>query len=312
MRRARAADVLERDDRTARGRSCATSSSPPPSPGADAGDRGPPDGGGRAGRRAPRRRAAGGGYVRWPARSARTRTSVAATRVLGIGRSVDDLLARVADCAGRREAQDRARAGTSSRSGRCAPPSPTAGWPPMRTAGTGSTTSPTWRRSTSSASPTSSSRCPGLTRRGRRGSRAGRRLSCSTSRSATSTPVRAAIALGGLGGLNLKPGKGGGLQATARTRSRSRPAKGIDVFVGGMLETGVGRAGAVALAALDACTLADRPRSLGLVLRGRPDRADRRRRRRPARRAPRARHRGGARRRPPRRGHRRSRWCSTG
>ena len=65
--------------------------------------------------------------------------------------------------------------------------------------------------------------------------------------------VRAAIALGGLGGLNVKPGKGGGLQATARAIAVAAEA-GVDLFVGGMLETGVGRAGAVALAALDACT----------------------------------------------------------
>ena len=123
--------------------------------------------------------------------------------------------------------------------------------------------------------------------------------------------VRAAIALGGLGGLNLKPGKGGGLQATARAIAVAA-GEGIDVFVGGMLETGVGRAGAVALAALDACTW---PTDLGpsdWYFAGGPDRADRRRRRRPARRARRARHRGGARRRPPRRGHGRARGARRG
>jgi O-succinylbenzoate synthase len=71
--------------------------------------------------------------------------------------------------------------------------------------------------------------------------------------------VRAAIALGGLGGLNLKPGKGGGLRATATAIALAADA-GVDVFVGGMLETGVGRAGALALAALDGCTL---PTDLG-------------------------------------------------
>jgi O-succinylbenzoate synthase len=71
--------------------------------------------------------------------------------------------------------------------------------------------------------------------------------------------VRAAIALGGLGGLNLKPGKAGGLVAASRAVAVAADA-GVAVFVGGMLETGVGRAGALAVAALDGCTL---PTDLG-------------------------------------------------
>ena len=145
---------------------------------------------------------------------------------------------------------------------------------------------------------------PGSDRRGRRGRACCRPPWCSTSRSATSTPSGRAIALGGLGGLNLKPGKGGGLRATARAIAVAA-GEGIDVFVGGMLETGVGRARRRGPRGARRVHLAHRPRPVGLVLPGRSDRADRRRRRRPARRAPRAGHRGGARRRPPRRGHRR-------
>jgi O-succinylbenzoate synthase len=71
--------------------------------------------------------------------------------------------------------------------------------------------------------------------------------------------VRAALALGGLGGVNLKPGKAGGIEATARVIALAAD-EGLAAFVGGMLETGVGRAGALALAALDGCTL---PTDLG-------------------------------------------------
>jgi O-succinylbenzoate synthase len=71
--------------------------------------------------------------------------------------------------------------------------------------------------------------------------------------------VRAALALGGLGGLNVKPGKAGGIRAAAEVIALARQ-EGVDAFVGGMLETGVGRAGALALAALDGCTL---PTDLG-------------------------------------------------
>ncbi|MBV9952552.1 MAG: o-succinylbenzoate synthase [Acidimicrobiia bacterium] len=71
--------------------------------------------------------------------------------------------------------------------------------------------------------------------------------------------VRAAVALSGLGGLNLKPGKAGGIAATAEVIAFAA-AEGVPAFVGGMLETGVGRAGALGLAALDGCTL---PTDLG-------------------------------------------------
>jgi O-succinylbenzoate synthase len=71
--------------------------------------------------------------------------------------------------------------------------------------------------------------------------------------------VRAAIALGGLGGVNVKPGKAGGVRAAAAVIAAAA-AEGVDVLVGGMLETGVGRAGALAVAALEGCTL---PSDLG-------------------------------------------------
>jgi O-succinylbenzoate synthase len=71
--------------------------------------------------------------------------------------------------------------------------------------------------------------------------------------------VRAALALGGLGGVNVKPGKAGGVEAGAKVIAFAAK-EGVAAFVGGMLETGVGRAGALALAALDGCTL---PTDLG-------------------------------------------------
>jgi O-succinylbenzoate synthase len=51
--------------------------------------------------------------------------------------------------------------------------------------------------------------------------------------------------------LNLKPGRVGGF-TTALTMIDQAVAAGIDLFVGGMLETGIGRAHNVALASLDA------------------------------------------------------------
>ena len=73
------------------------------------------------------------------------------------------------------------------------------------------------------------------------------------------TSVQVAIAAGGLGGVNVKPGKAGGVRAAAAAVERAADA-GIDALIGGMLETGVGRAAALAVAALDGCTL---PTDLG-------------------------------------------------
>ena len=180
-----------------------------------------------------------------------TRTSVAATRVLGIGPSVDDLLARVAA----------APAGVKLK---IAP-----GWDlePLRAVraafpdvwlaadangGYGVDDLPDLAAVDELDLTYLEQPLPGLT-------------GAADAARVLSTPVvldepigdvdtvRGAIALGGLGGFNLKPGKGGGLRATARAIAVAAD-EGIDVFVGGMLETGVGRAGAVALAALDACT----------------------------------------------------------
>lgn len=68
-----------------------------------------------------------------------------------------------------------------------------------------------------------------------------------------------AIEAGALDIVNLKPGRVGGIAESARIVATAREA-GLEVFVGGMLETGVGRALALAFAALEPCTL---PTDLG-------------------------------------------------
>lgn len=65
--------------------------------------------------------------------------------------------------------------------------------------------------------------------------------------------AEAAFALGAAGAVNLKPARVGGL-APAVAVASAAAARGIPVFVGGMLETGVGRAHALAVASLAACT----------------------------------------------------------
>ncbi len=69
----------------------------------------------------------------------------------------------------------------------------------------------------------------------------------------------AAVALGAGSIVNVKPARCGGPHAAAALVGRARNA-GLDVFVGGMLETGIGRAAALAVAALPGCTL---PTDLG-------------------------------------------------
>jgi O-succinylbenzoate synthase len=69
----------------------------------------------------------------------------------------------------------------------------------------------------------------------------------------------AAVALGAGAVLNVKPARCGGPHVAASLVRRAREA-GMEVFVGGMLESGVGRAGALAVAALEGCTL---PTDLG-------------------------------------------------
>jgi O-succinylbenzoate synthase len=59
--------------------------------------------------------------------------------------------------------------------------------------------------------------------------------------------------------VNLKPGRVGGLVASIAILQRAVDA-GWGAFVGGMLETGVGRAVALAVASHDACTV---PTDLG-------------------------------------------------
>ncbi len=68
-----------------------------------------------------------------------------------------------------------------------------------------------------------------------------------------------AIAAGCGSVVNVKPGRVGGIAASLEVLDRALDA-GWDAFVGGMLETGVGRAVALAVASVDTCTL---PTDLG-------------------------------------------------
>lgn len=76
---------------------------------------------------------------------------------------------------------------------------------------------------------------------------------------ASAGDLDAAIALGAGRIVNVKPARCGGPHAAAALVGRARNA-GLDVFVGGMVESGVGRAAALAVAALPGCTL---PTDLG-------------------------------------------------
>jgi O-succinylbenzoate synthase len=78
--------------------------------------------------------------------------------------------------------------------------------------------------------------------------------------SVTSTgALDAAVALGAGRIANVKPARCGGPHAAAAMVAHARNA-GLEVFVGGMVESGIGRAAALAVAALPACTL---PTDLG-------------------------------------------------
>jgi o-succinylbenzoate synthase len=66
--------------------------------------------------------------------------------------------------------------------------------------------------------------------------------------------ARAAIALGACRIINIKAGRVGGLLEARRIHDEAR-AHGVPVWCGGMLETGIGRAANVALAALPGFTL---------------------------------------------------------
>jgi O-succinylbenzoate synthase len=76
---------------------------------------------------------------------------------------------------------------------------------------------------------------------------------------ASSGALDAAVALGAGRIVNVKPARCGGPHQAAALVGRARNA-GLEVFVGGMVESGVGRAAAVAVAALPVCTL---PTDLG-------------------------------------------------
>jgi len=71
--------------------------------------------------------------------------------------------------------------------------------------------------------------------------------------------VRSALAEGALDVASIKPARLGGVEAAAEA-ARTAAASDVDAFVGGMLELGVGRAAAAAVASLEGCTL---PTDLG-------------------------------------------------
>ena len=71
--------------------------------------------------------------------------------------------------------------------------------------------------------------------------------------------LRAATAIGAIEALNLKPARVGGLRAAAHL-AQFAATVGLPTLCGGMLETGIGRAAALAVAALAACAL---PTDLG-------------------------------------------------
>jgi O-succinylbenzoate synthase len=70
----------------------------------------------------------------------------------------------------------------------------------------------------------------------------------------SASALRSAIALDAFDVLNVKPGRVGGLLAARRCLALARAA-GLETFVGGMLETAIGRAGNVALASLGTVSL---------------------------------------------------------
>jgi o-succinylbenzoate synthase len=70
---------------------------------------------------------------------------------------------------------------------------------------------------------------------------------------ASEADVEAAIALGACRAVCLKPARVGGLAAARRIHDRCVDG-GLDLWVGGMLETGVGRGALLAVAALPGCT----------------------------------------------------------
>lgn len=71
--------------------------------------------------------------------------------------------------------------------------------------------------------------------------------------------LEVACALGAATVINVKPARLGGVEAAADV-ARTAAEAGCAVFVGGMLESGVGRAAALAVAAMPSCTL---PTDLG-------------------------------------------------
>jgi O-succinylbenzoate synthase len=70
----------------------------------------------------------------------------------------------------------------------------------------------------------------------------------------SATDAKAAIELGACRVINIKPGRVGGPLESVRIHDVAR-ARGIPVWIGGMLETGVGRALNVALASMPGVTM---------------------------------------------------------
>lgn len=71
----------------------------------------------------------------------------------------------------------------------------------------------------------------------------------------TTADLETALSAGAVDAVNVKPSRLGGLGAAVGVLERCR-AEGIDAWVGGMLESGIGRAAALALATHPGCTLA--------------------------------------------------------
>ena len=102
--------------------------------------------------------------------------------------------------------------------------------------------------------------------------------------------ARTAIRFGAADILNVKPARVGGPVEASRIVQTAADL-GVPAFVGGMLETGVGRGGGVGRRGAHGMHAADRPRSVGPLLRRRPHGAVRARNRRHTRRPDRRRHR---------------------
>ena len=157
---------------------------------------------------------------------------------------------------------------------------------PSRSTPTGptrSTTPRTWPSSTPSACSWSSSRWPSDDLLGH--AALARRMAtplCLDESIVSVDTARTALHLGACSVVNLKPGRVGGYLEAVRIHDLCGEA-GAGLWCGGMLETGIGRAANVALAALPELHAAGRPVGVVAVLLDRRHRAPRAGRRLPAR-----------------------------